>query len=210
MTTARVLTRVLPLALAVTGCAAVAAQAQTLPWPSAPPQQQQPAAAPWPSQPAAPAAMPAPGGPGMMLGAPGPTPEQQQCLRDFSGYRQEVEKRAKAAEAEAKKKPPSREKMCVLVTAYSAAEAKWMKYSETNMARCGIPRQAVEQIKAVHTHTLVAKKNLCSPGPAQAAAPAAPSLSDALNSSLQPTSDEQSKHKVGGTMDTLTGPVLTR
>jgi hypothetical protein len=149
------------------------------------------------------------GAPGMTMGGPGPTPAQQQCMQDFTGYRGEVEKRAKAAEAESKKKP-TREKMCELVTLYSAAEGKWLKFSETNMAKCGIPPQAIEQIKAVHVHTLEAKKNLCKPGPTQAAAPSTPSLSDALGASLQPNNDEQKKRKTGGVMDTLTGNVLTR
>ncbi len=217
---ARVFARSLPLALAVvTGCAA-AAQAQNLPWPTdAPPPPS--ANAPWPTQPAGPApaaptALPMPGGPGMQgapapgmaMGGPGPTPEQQKCMQDFQMYRQEVEKRAHAAEAESKKKP-TREKMCEVVSLYSTAEFKWIKFSETNMAKCGIPKQAIEQIKQVHIHTAEAKKKLCSPGPSQAA-PATPSLSDALGASLQPNAEETKKRKVGGTMDTLTGPVLTR
>jgi hypothetical protein len=100
--------------------------------------------------------------------------------------------------------------MCEMVTAYSSAEAKWIKYSETNMARCAIPAQAIGQIKMVHVHTLDAKKKLCAPGPAQAGPAAAPSLSDALGANQPPTSDETKKPKRGGTMDTLTGNVLTR
>jgi len=215
---ARVAARFLPLALAVAGCA-VAAQAQNLPWPTSSPPPA-PGAAPWPSQspspaaPAAPATLPMPSGPGMgapapgmMMGGPGPSPEQQKCMEDFQRYRGEVEKRARAAEAEAKKKP-TREKMCELVGLYSTAEFKWIKFSETNMARCGIPKQAIEQIKQVHVHTAEAKKKLCSAGPGQGA-PAAPTLSDALGTSLQPTEPPKKRH-VGGTMDTLTGNVLTR
>jgi hypothetical protein len=211
---ARVTARVLPLALVVaTGC--TVAPAQTLPWPTSAPQAA-PTSAPWPTQPAAPATLPMPAGPGamqgapapgMMMGGPGPSPEQQKCVQEFQGYRQEVEKRARAAEAESKKKP-TREKMCELVGLYSTAEFKWIKFSETNMVKCGIPKEAIEQIKSVHVHTLDAKKKLCSAGPGQAA-PAAPSLSDALGASLQPT-EEAKKHKRGGTMDTLTGDVLAR
>ena len=218
----RVLTRILPLVLAIASVSAVAVQAQA-PWPSAQPQQQAPASAPWPSaqpqqppasspwpsaQPSAPMAAPM-SAPAPGMGAPAPTAEQQKCLRDFTGYRQEVEKRAKAAEALSKKKP-TREQMCELVTAYSAAEAKWIKFSDANMTRCGIPPQAVAQIKAVHAHTLDARKKLCAPGPTQAAAPTAPSLSDALVTSPTPQSDEQTKRRIGGTMDTLTGPVPQR
>jgi len=210
---ARVSARVLPLWLVVAAGCTVAAQAQTLPWPTSAPAPT--SAAPWPSQqpagPATPATLPTPGSgmqaPGTMMGGPGPSPEQQKCMNDFQGYRQDVEKRARAAEAESKKKP-TREKMCELVSAYSAAEAKWLKFSEANMVRCGIPKQALEQIKSVHLHTADAKKKLCSAGPG-GGAPAAPSLSDALGASLQPV-EPPKKRQVGGTMDTLTGNVLTR
>jgi hypothetical protein len=141
---------------------------------------------------------------------PGPTPEQQKCLQEFTSYRTEVEKRAKAAEAESHKKP-TREKMCELITGYSTAEFKWLKFVEANLSKCGIPPQVVEQIKTVHVRTAETRKKLCAPGPAQAQGPATPSLSDALGASLQPDEDqEKKKRKVGGTMDTLTGPVLTR
>jgi hypothetical protein len=234
MNPARVVTRVLPLALAAVTCCAGVAQAQTAPWPSAAPQQssapwpsaqpaapQQPAgpwpsaqpaaqqpAGPWPSaQPSAPGAAP---GPMSMGPGPGPTPEQQKCLQEFTSYRTEVEKRAKAAEAESHKKP-TREKMCELITGYSTAEFKWLKFVEANLSKCGIPPQVVEQIKTVHVRTAETRKKLCAPGPAQAQGPATPSLSDALGASLQPDEDqEKKKRKVGGTMDTLTGPVLTR
>ena len=220
MTSARVVARVLPLALAIaTGCAG-AAHAQTAPWPtSAAPS----ANAPWPTttqpQPgtAAPATLPMPGAPGMgggpapgmMMGGPGPSPEQQKCVQQFQMYRAEVEKRARAAEAEAKKRP-TRERMCELVGLYSTAEFKWIKFSEANMTKCGIPKQAIDQIRQVHVRTAEAKKKLCAAGPAQAAAPSTPSLSDALGASLQPNVDEPKKRKVGGTMDTLTGNVLAR
>jgi hypothetical protein len=217
---ARVFARALPLALAAaTGCAVVA-HAQSLPWPASTPQPS--ASAPWPTQQQpgmnqpAPATLPMPmpqsqpamQSPGMSMGGPGPSPEQQKCVQEFQQYRQEVEKRARTAEAETKKKP-TREKMCELVGLYSTAEFKWIRFSEANMAKCGIPKQAIEQIKAVHAHTVETKKRLCAAGPAQAA-PAAPSLSEALGASLQPNTDEPSKRKVGGTMDTLTGNVLTR
>jgi hypothetical protein len=239
----RVMTRVLPLALAAATCCAVAVQAQTAPWPSAAPQQpagpawpsaqpappQQPAGPAWPSappatqqppgpwpsaQPSAPTPMsigPGPAGPGAMQG-PGPTPEQQKCLQEFTNLRIDVERRAKIAEAEGhKKERPTREKMCELITGYSTAELKWLKFIEANMSKCGIPPQIAEQIKTVHVRTNETKKKLCSAGPTQAQGPATPSLSDALGASLVPNDeDEKKKRKIGGTMDTLTGPVLSR
>ena len=60
------------------------------------------------AQPSAPAPMsmgPAPGGPGMMSG-PGPTPEQQKCLQEFTSYRTEVEKLVAAERKFAETLPP--------------------------------------------------------------------------------------------------------
>ena len=91
---------------------------------------------------------------------PGATPEQQKCAQEFQAYREEVERRARVAVAESKQKP-TREKMCELVGLYSTAEFKWLKFSETNMARCSIPEQAIEQIKQVHVRTVEAKNKLC-------------------------------------------------
>jgi hypothetical protein len=212
------------LALAMLAASAAAALAQSTPWPTDPPQrapaqapwpsaapQQAPAQTPWPAaaQPSQPMAMPAPSGPmmgGGMMGG-GPTAAQQACIQEFGKFREEVEKRAMAAKAGSEKKVP-REEMCTLVTAYSAAETKWIKFSEDNMTKCGIPKEAVNQIKGVHVHTADARKKICASGP-QAGAPAAPSLSDALGTSRLPASAAE-KPKAGGMLDTLTGNALAR
>ncbi|HEY2135477.1 MAG TPA: hypothetical protein VGH49_06290 [Xanthobacteraceae bacterium] len=210
--TAMISARALGLALAILAIG-TAAHAQTMPWPTDAPKA--PGQAPWPGsaqpgQPAQPMAMPVPGAPmmgGGGGGGAGPTPEQLQCLKEFTSYREEVEKRAMTAKAASEKKP-TREEMCQLVTLYSTAEAKWIKYSETNMAKCGIPKQAIEQIKSVHVHTADVRKKLCSAGPA-GAAPAAPSLSDALGTASLPV-QETEKPKTGGMLDTMTGNALSK
>jgi hypothetical protein len=167
------------------------------------------------AQPAQPMALPAPTGPMMgggaaMGGSPmmggGPTAAQQACIQDFSKYREDVEKRAMAAKT-ASEKRATREEMCNLVTAYSAAEAKWIKFSEDNMAKCGIPKEAVKQIKGVHVHTADARKKICASGP-QAGAPVAPSLSDALGTARLPA--PAAEKPKAGSMDTLTGNALAR
>jgi hypothetical protein len=212
--------RTLALAFAIVAGSAVAAGAQTLPWPTNSPQPQ-PQQAPWPgSQPAQPAvgmAQPAPmmGGGAMMGGGgmqgpgagPGPTPEQQACLREFTSYREEVEKRAMAAKTGSEKKV-TREEMCKLVSAYSGAEAKWIKYSEDHVTQCGIPKPVVEQIKTVHVRTADIRSKICAAGP-QAGPAAAPSLSDAFGTTQLPQPQTE-KRKAGGTLDTLTGNALTR
>jgi hypothetical protein len=197
--------RALALALAVAAGSAAAANAQTAPWPTDAPQAQQPS--PWPgSAPTQPIAAPA----GPMMGGPAmppPNATQQQCLEQFTEFRSEVEKRAMAAKT-ASEKHVTRDEMCKLVTAYSGAEAKWIKFSDDNMARCGIPKQAIEQIKSVHVHTADARKKICAAGPAQAG-PATPTLSDALGTVSLPN-QETEKRKPGGTLDTLTGNALSR
>ena len=216
--------RALALAIAMMAASAVMARAQMAPWPTDPPQappqapwpgtaqpapMQAPTQAPWPGS--AQPMMGAPGGGAPMMGAPGggPTPAQLACLRQFTQYREEVEKRGLAAKAAGDSHKVSREEMCKLVVAYSAAEGKWIKYSAENMANCGIPREVVEQIKKAHAHTDEARTKICAAGPA-GGAPSTPSLSDALGTSRLP-SEQTEKRKAGtGTLDTLTGNALAR
>ena len=116
-----------------------------------------------------------------------------------------VEKQGLAAKA-GHDKNASREDMCKLITSFNAAEEKMVKYADANASSCGIPPQAVSQMKDNHVHTVAIRKQVCSAGPA--AAPPAPTLSDALgtNTSAVPTSTKTGK----STFDTLTGNPLTR
>jgi hypothetical protein len=199
-------TRALALSLAIVAVSTITARAQTLPWPTDRPQAQP--QAPWPGSapPAQPMTMPAPGAPmGQPPGASAPNPA---CLAQFNTHREQVEKLATTAKA-GSEKHVSREEMCKLVGAYAAAEAKWVKYSEDNMATCGIPKEAVTQLKTAHAHTMDIRKKICSAGPSQAGAPAAPSLSDALGTTRLPIAESE-KRKSGGTLDTLTGNPLAR
>jgi len=209
----------LALALAMVAASAAAAGGQTLPWPTDAPKPQQ-QTAPWPgSAPSSqPTAMPAPGAPmgggpmgggpmgGAQMGGAPPAGTSQECVAQFSAHREEVQKRGSAARAGGDKKV-TREEMCKLVTSYATAEAKWVKYTVDNQTRCGIPKDAVDQIKGVHAKTAEIRKQICAAG-AQGGPPAAPSLSDALGTTRLPAETE--KRKAGGTMDTLTGNALTR
>lgn len=227
--------RALALAAAiVTACAAANAQA---PWPNSQPQGQsgwpssapQPQQAPWPNSAPAPqpqqAPWPASAPQSQPMAAPpmagppvgggfggggfggGPSPEVvQDCASHFQTLRSEVEKRGMAAKAGGEKRV-AREEMCKLVTAYSAAETKWVKYAEVNMTKCGIPKEIVTQLKTAHTRTAEGQKKLCAAGPVGGAA-AAPTLSDALGSVTLPTRETEKKRKTGGTLDTLTGNAL--
>jgi hypothetical protein len=137
----------------------------------------------------------------------GPPPAaMQECATQFQALRSDVEKKGMAAKA-ASEKQVAREEMCKLVTAYSAAEVKWVKYAEGNMTKCGIPKEIVTQLKTVHARTAEGQKKLCAAGPAGGPA-AAPTLSDALGTATLPTREPEKKRKSGGTLDTLTGNAL--
>jgi hypothetical protein len=179
------------------------AGAQSLPWPTDP--RQSGAAPPWPgagtpvvaAPPAAsPQPMPVPG-----FGAPQPPPEAQACLAEFTKLRLDVEQRGKSAKA-ANDRKVSREEMCKYVTAYSAAEVKWAKFTEDNQGKCGIPPQIVTQLKTARGNTETMRERICAPAPS---APA-PSLSDALGTTRLPTPETTKTHS--GTLDTLTGNAL--
>jgi hypothetical protein len=193
------------LLVAIMMLAAHHAAAQTLPWPTDAPRAGTPA--PWPGEraPASPMAAPtmAP-----MVAVPQASPlggggGMPPCIAEFAKLRDDVQKRGLAAKAAGQRKV-SREEMCKQIMAYSAAELKWVKYTETNVQACGIPAEVVQQLKQVHTNTEQTKEKICAPAPAAAA----PSLSDALGTWRLPTPD--TKKSAGGTLDTLTGSALSR
>jgi hypothetical protein len=143
------------------------------------------------------------------MGGAGPTPEQLACMKGFTQYREETQKRGLAAQsAGQRKQKPSREEFCKLVTAYWDSEGKWEKFTAENLTKCGIPKEILEQIKAAHVHTSEAKTKICSAGPGPAAA--APTLSDALGTSSLPSQETEKRKTGGGTMDTLTGNALAK
>jgi len=136
------------------------------------------------------------------FGGGGGTPP---CMAEFAKLRDDVQKRGLAAKAAGQRKV-SREEMCKHITAYSAAELKWVKYTEANVTSCGIPAEVAQQLKQVHSNTEQTKEKICTAGPGPTAAP--PSLSDALGTSRLPT--PETTKSGNGTLDTLTGSALAR
>src|SRR6266849_987592 len=146
------------------------------------------------------------------MGAPPPTASpfgggggMPPCMAEFGKLRDDVQKRGLAAKAAGVRKA-SREEMCKHITAYSAAELKWIKYTEANVTSCGIPAEVAQQLKQVHSNTEQTKEKICTAGPGPTAAP--PSLSDALGTSRLPT--PETTKSGNGTLDTLTGSALAR
>jgi hypothetical protein len=178
--------------------------AQPAPWP----QQGQPAqAAPWPQQtqqPQRPQTTFAPAPQQQM--SPWSQQQEPPCIKDFLPLREEAAKRAAAVRTASEHKATPQE-ACQLIGKFSDAELKMVKFAESNSAGCGIPPDAVKQMKVNHDRTAQLHKNVCmaANNPARGAAP---SLSDALDTSKIPSAD--SVKKGSGTYDTLSGSALAR
>jgi len=190
--------------------------------------------APLPGQSAAPAnASPFPpvngAAPSASVGAPSPFPSNgaapvtggfgggppppsagasEACMKNFVPLREETEKRGKMIKAAGDRKAPPDE-ACKLIGSYSQAELKMMKYIDANAAKCGIPPQVGEQIKAAHKNTEAMHQKVCAVAQQRPSGPAGPSLSEVLGSSA--ALPEASPVKKGGsTFDTMNGNVLSR
>ena len=133
-----------------------------------------------------------------------PQAQQQACIRDFVTLRADAEKKAKLIQAASQRKAPPKE-ACALFNSFAAAELKMIKYAQENTARCGIPPEAVSQMKKGHVNTANIRTKVCQAAAAGPPRPAAPSLSDALNA---PIADSDNIKTGRGTFDTLTGTPL--
>ena len=132
------------------------------------------------------------------------------CQEEFLTLQKEREKRGTALkEAQTRKAKPERAEFCSMLKSYSASEALVVKFMETNNVWCGIPPQAVEQMKGVYAATQKVQKQVCNPAAAgPSGPPPPPSLSDALGTSRVP--DSTTTRPGRGTLDTLTGNPLGR
>lgn len=134
-----------------------------------------------------------------------PPPQQQapQCVQEFLKLREDAGKKAAAIrEASARKAPAP--VACQLFNAFSAAEAKMIKYAEANAVWCGIPAQVLTGIKQAHVKTNDIRTRVCMAA-AQPPRPAGPTLSDALTAPVTNSSNIKTGR---GTFDTLTGTPL--
>ncbi len=120
----------------------------------------------------------------------------------FPTIRAQAEKDASAIKTASDRKA-TREEVCAAFTRFVRSEGQMAKFLETNQRTCGIPADAVKQVKAAHARTQQIRRQVC----AAPAAPRGPSLSDALGGPI--LSDEPPKPG-RGTFDTLTGSALGR
>jgi hypothetical protein len=134
---------------------------------------------------------------------PGAQPAGKHPCEAFVPLRQAAENGASAIRAAGERKA-AREEVCPLFKKFAAAESKVVKFMETNRVLCGVPPDALRQMKTNHARTIQIRNNVCSAGPA---GPAGPTLSDALGAPLAPSEPPKPGR---GTFDTLTGNVLNR
>jgi hypothetical protein len=145
-----------------------------------------------------------------------PAPPSQQggspedCMKEFVPLRTDAEKRGKLIK-EASDRHASAEDACKLIRSFGEAETKMIKYVEVHSAKCGIPPQISEQLKAGHKNTEGMLKKVCSVAQQQQQrGPAGPSLSEVLGSSAALPEATSAKKSGGSTFDTLNGNVLAR
>src|ERR1700722_20165184 len=82
------------------------------------------------------------------------------CMKGFMPLREEAEKRGKMIKA-ASDRHASPDEACKLIENFAQAESKMIKYIETHAAKCGIPPQVDEQMKAGHRNTEALQKKVC-------------------------------------------------
>lgn len=135
-------------------------------------------------------------------GAAAQFPQQEPpCLKDFAPLRDDAAKKANAIKVASERKVAPVE-ACQLFKIFAAAEAKVVKYAGENAVWCGIPAEAVAQMKTNHSRTLALRAQVCKAA-ANPARAAGPSLSEALGA---PGTAGPDTIKPGhGTFDTLTG-----
>jgi len=144
-----------------------------------------------------------------------PAPPSQQgatdaCMKGFIPLREEAEKRGKMIKAASDRKAPPDE-ACKLISNFGKAELKMIEYVQSHSAKCGIPPQVTEQLKAGHKNTDAMEKKVCAYAQqAQQRGPAGPSLSEVLGSATALPEATTTTKKGGSTFDTLNGNVLTR
>jgi hypothetical protein len=143
----------------------------------------------------------------------GPAPPSggpsEACMKGFIPLREEAEKRGKLIKA-ASERHAAPDEACKLIGNFGQSEIKMIKYIEANSAKCGIPPQIGDQLKAGHKNTEAMQKKVCTVAQqAQTKGPAGPSLSEVLGTASA-APEATPTQKGGSTFDTLNGNVLTR
>src|ERR1700710_664026 len=105
------------------------------------------------------------GGPTQPMGAPPPpgpgaAGPSDACMKGFLPLREDAEKRGKLIKAASERHAPPDE-ACKLIASFGQSEIKMIKYIDTNPAKCGIPPQIGDQLKAGHKNTESMRVKVC-------------------------------------------------
>lgn len=131
-----------------------------------------------------------------------PPPACQKLLT----LRDETQKAGGALKVAGEKKAPP-EEACKLFKIFVAAESRMIKGLEEGAQMCGVPPDAIKNVKAQHVSVAKMAKQVCDQA-AQGPRPAGPSFSEVLGST--PTVPETTSKRGYGTFDTLSGSQLVR
>jgi hypothetical protein len=140
----------------------------------------------------------------------GAQPQQPQqappACQNLLVMRDETQKAGLALKTAGERKAPPDE-ACKLFKVFVAAESKMIRGLEENSQACGVPPDAIKQVKAQHVNVGKMAKQVCDAA-AQGPRPTGPSFSEVLGST--PTVPDSSTKQGYGTFDTLSGSQLLR
>lgn len=128
------------------------------------------------------------------------------CVQQFIALREEVDKRFQVTKAALEKRAPAPE-LCRLLTRFTEAELKMIKFSEENGAWCNMPPNAVETMRASHGKSMEYRKQACTAAAAPRPRPSEPGLSDLLS---PPATSKDNTRTGRGTLDSLSGNPIGR
>jgi hypothetical protein len=151
---------------------------------------------------------PSMGVPGAPMSSPfGAQPQQPPAAcQSLMAMRDDTQKAGAALKAAGERKAQP-EEACKLFKVFVAAESRMIKALEENSQTCGVPPEAIKQVKAQHVNVGKMAKQVCD---AAAAGPrqTGPSFSEVLGST--PTVPDNATKRGYGTFDTLSGSQLLR
>lgn len=128
------------------------------------------------------------------------------CVEQFMALREEVDKRFQVTKAALEKRAPAPQ-LCRLLTRFTEAELKMIKFTEENVALCNVPPNALESMKASHGKSMEYRKQACTAASAPRPRPSEPSLSDLLS---PPVANKDTTRTGRGTLDSLGGNPIGR
>jgi hypothetical protein len=91
-------------------------------------------------------------------------------MAEFTKLREAVEKKGIAAQA-ADRRHVTRKEICEYITAYAAAEARWIDFTEAGIKTCSIPARIVNQLQELHANTERTRVKVCADSVAPNALP---------------------------------------